>query len=80
MPNAGQSSSPIALTASYNLTSSPSHPAAAIQLADSLSSLNDLIGALAKFVMHSATDSLAAAAAFNNATGARSPIANASPV
>ena len=79
IPNAGQSSSPTAFTASYKPASSPPWPAADIQFADSLMRLISPMLVPAMLVIDSATAKRAEAPKSNNATGARSPIAMASP-
>ena len=80
MPKAGHNSIPIACTASYRLEPSPAFEAAHIQLALSFTRERLSTEAAARLVRASATASLAEAAAFNKATGGRSPIAIASPV
>ena len=80
MPSAGASSTPAARTASNSRASSPGRPAAAIQFADSFTSESFAIGAHVMLVIASAIARRAEAAASSSATGARSPIAIASPV
>ena len=80
MPRAGANSHPTARTASKRRASSPGCPAAAIQLADSLTSPIFAMGALAMLVSASPTAMRAEAAAFSSASGVRSPMAMASPV
>ena len=80
MPSAGQSSIATASTASKRSASSPGSPQAAIQLADSATRSMPATSAAATFVSASATAILAAARASSSASGARSPIATASPV
>src|SRR5690554_8197086 len=77
--NSGQSSIPTAFAVLYKIASSPSWPAAHIQLADIFTSDNCPIGAAAKLVMASATARRPEAGPSNRATGVRSPIAMASP-
>ena len=80
MPSAGHSSSPTAYTASNSAASSFSSPQAAIQLADRVTSLILAMRADAILVTASPTARRADAVGLINATGARSPIAIASPV
>ena len=79
IPNSGHNSIPTALTVSNKLASSPSKPAGAIQFADNLISLSRLILAAAMFVIASPIAIRPEAGPLVTATGARSPIANASP-
>ena len=79
MPSAGHSSIATARTVSYSAASSPGCPAAAIQLADSLTSRQRAIGAAAMLVIASPTAMRPDAGASINASGVRSPIAIASP-
>ena len=79
-PSAGQNSPPTALTASYRRASSPSVPAAHIQLADNLICPIKPIAVPAIFMTVSATAIRADAPALTRAIGVRSPIAIASPV
>ena len=78
--SSGHSSRPTALTASNRRASSPGWPAAAIQLADSLTRFSDSTGAASRLVIASPTAIRAEAAASSKASGVRSPIAIASPV
>ena len=80
MPRAGQSSIATASTASNRFASSPGSPQAAIQFADSTTRSRLATSAAATFVSASATAILAAARGSSSASGARSPIATASPV
>ena len=73
IPNAGQNSMPAACTASYNATSSPGWPAAAIQLAESLISSISRIRAAAMFVIASPIAMRAEAAESIKATGVARP-------
>jgi hypothetical protein len=79
IPSAGQNSSPTALTVSYRSASSPGSPHAAIQFADSRTSLNRVMSAATTFVIASATAMRPDAAGSSSASGVRSPIAIASP-
>ncbi len=78
-PSAGHSSSATARTVSKSAASSPGAPAAAIQLADSLTRDSAVTGAAARFVRASATAIRPEAGASIDAIGVRSPIENASP-
>ena len=80
MPSAGQSSMPTVRTVSKSFASSPGWPQAAIQLADSTMSPSVSMGAAAMFMIASATAMRPDAGASINASGARSPMAMASPV
>ena len=78
-PSAGASSRPIARTASNSAASSPGWPAAAIQLADSLTWPSGPMAAAARLLSASPSAMRAEAAGSISASGGRSPIAIASP-
>ncbi len=78
-PSSGQSSRPTALTVSNRLASSPSKPAGAIQFADSLIQAKLSMLAAATLVIASPIAIRPEAGPLITASGARSPIANASP-
>ena len=78
-PRRGHSSRATARTVSKRAASSPGDPAAAIQLAESLTRESDATGAAARFVRASPTAMRPDAGPSTTATGERSPIANASP-
>ena len=80
IPSCGQSSMPTAFTVSNKSASSPACPAGAIQLADNFKSLKSSIKHAAILVIDSAIAMRPEAGAFTNASGAFSPIANASPL
>ena len=79
MPSLGQRSSATAFTVSKRAASSPGEPAAAIQLAESLTRESDATGAAARLVSASATAMRPEAGPSTTAIGARSPMAKASP-
>ena len=79
IPSAGHRSRPTARTVSNNAASSPGWPAAAIQLADSFTRAMAPMRAAARFVSASPTAIRPDAGASMTASGARSPIAIASP-
>ena len=79
MPSAGHRSRPTARTVSNSAASSPGLPAAAIQLADSFTRAISPIRAAAMLVSASPTAMRPEAGASITASGARSPIASASP-
>ena len=78
-PSRGHSSRATAFTVSKSAASSPGEPAAAIQLAESLTRESDSTGAAARLVRASATAMRPEAGASMTASGVRSPIAKASP-
>ena len=80
IPNAGQSAIPTAFTVANKAASSPACPAGAIQLADSFKLLISSICAAAILVMASPIAIRPLAGALIKAIGARSPMANASPI
>ena len=79
MPSLAQRSTPTALTVAYRSASSPGSPQAAIQFADNRISVSSRTSAAMILVIASPTASRPEAGASSNATGARSPIAIASP-
>ncbi len=78
-PSRGQRSRATAFTVSKRAASSPGDPAAAIQLAESLTRDSDSTGAAARLVRASATAMRPEAGPSRTARGERSPIAKASP-
>jgi len=78
-PSAGQSSMPTAFTVSKRVASSPGCPAAHIQFAESFTSPSSAIAAAAMLVIASPTAMRPEAGPSIRASGARSPIAIASP-
>ena len=79
MPSCGHNSIATASTVSNSTASSPGYPAAAIQLADSLTSPIFAIHAAAILVSASPTAMRPEAGPLMTASGVRSPIAKASP-
>ena len=78
-PSGRQTSSLTLLTVSYKSASCPGSPAATIQLADKRTRLRSSIEAALRFVIASPIAIRPLAGASKTATGARSPMANASP-
>ena len=79
IPRAGHNSMPTAFTVANSEASSPACPAGAIQLADNFKLLISFICAAAILVTASPIAMRPLAGALINASGARSPIAKASP-
>ena len=79
MPSLGQRSRATAFTVSKRAASSPGEPAAAIQLAESLTRESEATGAAARLVRASPTAMRPEAGPSTTAIGARSPTAKASP-